>query len=153
MNKNIVVGILVLVSIFVLGGLYISSMSKSTSESVVQETVNPTVENVTGRYLEYIDPSTIENNNSKTVLYFYANWCSTCVPADKEFKASYDKLPEGVTVVRVNYNDSDTDANEKALAAKYAITYQHTFVQIDENGNEIAKWNGGSIDKLISNLK
>lgn len=158
MNKNIIIIILLLVAV-ALGGLYLSSnkpketMFKTTPEVVVQDTSDSVGEGESGKYVEYVDSSTLETENSKTVLFFYANWCSTCIPTDKELKSDESKLPDGVSVVRVNYNDPDTDSNEKALATKYGITYQHTFVQIDEKGNEIVKWNGGSVDKLISNIK
>jgi len=90
---------------------------------------------------------------SKVVLFFYANWCPTCRPIDLELQNNLSKIPDDVTVIRVNYNDSDTDKEEKSLAQKYAITYQHTFVQIDNNGNEITKWNGGGLANLIANVK
>jgi len=34
------------------------------------------------------------------------------------------------------------DDKENDLRKKYGVTIQHTFVQIDENGNELAKWSG-----------
>ena len=39
------------------------------------------------------------------------------------------------------------------LAKKYGITYQHTFVQIDSQGKEVTKWNGGQTDELAANIK
>jgi thioredoxin 1 len=89
----------------------------------------------------------------KRVLFFYANWCPTCKPADESFSQNAQKIPKNVAVIRVNYNDSDTDQAEKDLAKKYAVTYQHTFVQIDQQGNEVAKWNGGKIEELLKNIK
>jgi hypothetical protein len=47
---------------------------------------------------------------------------------------------------------TDYDSNNE-LKKKYGVTYQHTFVQIDSNGNMITKWNGGDIDTLKQNLK
>jgi thioredoxin-related protein len=47
----------------------------------------------------------------------------------------------------------ETDQEEKDLAKKYGITYQHTFVQIDSKGNEITKWNGGKTDELLAKIK
>ena len=57
--------------------------------------------------------------------------------------------------------DSKLGIEEAKLAAslicqfleKYGITYQHTFVQIDAEGKEITKWNGGKIDELLTNIK
>lgn len=106
-----------------------------------------------GSYLAYSEANFQATSDKRRVLFFYASWCPTCRPADKEFQASSDQIPEDVVVLRVNYNDSDTDRSEKALADRYGVTYQHTFVQIDENGNEIAKWNGGAMDELLENLK
>lgn len=105
------------------------------------------------RYIEYSSKVLADTANTKRVLYFYANWCPTCRPADANFKANIDKIPQGVTLIRVNYNDSDTDAEEKTLADKYEITYQHTFVQIDKDGNPVARWNGGQINELLANIK
>ncbi|KXK10180.1 MAG: hypothetical protein UZ22_OP11002000912 [Microgenomates bacterium OLB23] len=56
-------------------------------------------------------------------------------------------------VIRVNYNDPQTDDEEKALAKQYGVGYQHTFVQIDQQGNEVTKWNGGSLKELLSSIK
>lgn len=105
------------------------------------------------RYVEYSSKVLADTAGTKRVLFFYANWCPTCRPADANFKANLDKIPEGVTLIRVNYNDSDTDAEEKALADKYGVTYQHTFVQIDKDGNVVGRWNGGQITELLANIK
>ncbi len=104
-------------------------------------------------YIEY-SKSNLENASDKRrVLFFYASWCPTCRPTDQNINSNIDKIPEDLVVIRVNYNDPDTDADEKELAKKYNVTYQHTFVQIDSNGNEIAKWNGGQIEELLANIK
>jgi hypothetical protein len=62
-------------------------------------------------------------------------------------------IPADVTLFRVNYNDTDTDQEEKDLAKQYAVTYQHTFVQIDEGGKEVTRWNGGQMPELLENIK
>lgn len=105
------------------------------------------------RYIEYSKTALDQAASNRRVLYFYANWCPTCRPADADFTANSSKIPSDVTVIRVNYNDTDTDQEEKDLAKKYAITYQHTFVQIDGQGKEVTKWNGGQINELLSNIK
>lgn len=105
------------------------------------------------RYVEYTKASFNSAAGNRRVLYFYANWCPTCRPADANFKENASKIPEDVTVIRVNYNDTDTDQEEKDLARKYGITYQHTFVQIDEQGEQVAKWNGGQLDELLTQIR
>jgi thiol-disulfide isomerase/thioredoxin len=104
-------------------------------------------------YVEYSKAALDGAADNRRVIYFYASWCPTCRPADADFKANTSKLPSDVTVVRVNYNDPDTDQEEKDLARKYGVTYQHTFVQIDGQGKEVTKWNGGQTEELLANLK
>ena len=108
---------------------------------------------VSSRYLPY--EKTVYDNalGKRRVLYFYATWCPSCKVANEDFTANPDKIPEDVVVLRVNYNDPDTNQEEKDLAKKYGITYQHTFVQVDSAGKELTKWNGGETDELITNIK
>ncbi|NCN06651.1 MAG: redoxin domain-containing protein [Candidatus Pacebacteria bacterium] len=101
------------------------------------------------QYMEYSPEQIIATTDKRRVLYFYANWCPTCAPADKDFRENFSQLPEDLVVLRVNYNDSDTDGAEKELAKKYGVTYQHTFVQIDAEGEKITVWNGGMIPELL----
>ena len=105
------------------------------------------------RYVQYSKSALDSATANRRVLFFYASWCPTCRPADESFTQNVNKIPEDVTLIRVNYNDPETDQEEKDLAKKYHITYQHTFVQIDSMGKEITKWNGGQIDELLSNIK
>ena len=105
------------------------------------------------RYVEYSKSALNSATNNRRVLFFYASWCPTCKPSDASFSANTSEIPDDVTVIRVNYNDPDTDQEEKDLAKKYGITYQHTFVQIDGTGEEVTKWNGGQIEELLSNIK
>ncbi len=105
------------------------------------------------RYVMYSKSLLESSSSNRRVLFFYASWCPICKPADASFREKENKIPRDVRVIRVNYNDSDTDQEEKDLAKKYGITYQHTFVQIDNSGKEVSKWNGGGIDELLTNLR
>ncbi len=81
-----------------------------------------------------------------TVLFFYATWCPTCRSAREEFNKRQDEF-KNINIILVDYD------NSKDLQKKYGVTYQHTFVQIDENGDAIVKWNGGATDKLLSTVE
>lgn len=106
-----------------------------------------------GTYVEY-GPGVVEGSkNTKRVLFFYASWCPVCKPADAEFRDKMGEIPAGVTVIRVNYNDPETDQAEKDLATQYGVTYQHTFVQIDQDGKALTKWNGGKLAEFVKNIK
>lgn len=107
-----------------------------------------------GSYLVGWGEKAIRNSEAeKIVLFFYADWCPTCRPIDAEFKERMTEFPKELQIYRINYNDSETDGEDRDLAKKYGVTYQHTFVQIDKDGNEITKWNGGGLDNLLSKIK
>ena len=122
----------------------------NTGEAMMEKT-DDTMED--SRYIEYSNAVLDSASNTRRVLFFYASWCSTCRPADANLTENSGKIPEDVSVIRVNYNDPETDQDEKDLAKKYGIVYQHTFVQIDSMGKEVTKWNGGQIQELLSNIK
>lgn len=105
------------------------------------------------RYIPYSASVLERSAGDRRVLFFYASWCPTCRPADADFTKNETKIPEDVTLIRVNYKDPETDQEEKALAQKYGITYQHTFVQIDETGKEITTWNGGQLKELLEHIQ
>lgn len=104
------------------------------------------------KYIEYTDGVLEKNLETNRVLFFFANWCPTCRPVDKEITENTDRIPEGFVIIRVNYNDDATDSKEDALAAKYGVTYQHTFVEIDKSGEVIQSWNGGDLDTLLGKI-
>jgi thioredoxin 1 len=104
-------------------------------------------------YVPFSTTALVDAAATKRVLFFYANWCPTCKPIDAELSKQSAEIPDGMTVIRVNYNDADTDQTEKDLAKKYGVTYQHTFVQLDAAGEAIATWNGGGLAELTKNSK
>lgn len=126
---------------------------QTTQENTGPELAPPNNDSPTGRYLPFTPEALAGSANTRRVLFFYANWCPTCRPADASFSQNTSQIPPDVTLIRVNYNDPETDQAEKDLARQYEVTYQHTFVQIDGDGNVVAKWNGGEIDELLNNLK
>jgi hypothetical protein len=53
-----------------------------------------------------------------------------------------------VSILKVDY-DKETE-----LKKKYGVTYQHTLVQVDKDGNLIKKWSGSpTLTKLVSEIK
>lgn len=154
MSKNLLLVILVLA--LVLGSSYLYRRNNTqvmnpspTSSALVKTESTP----ISKQYLPYTKDVLESSKTTRRVLFFYASWCPTCIPADADFTKNISMLPSDVTLIRVNYNDPDTDADEKALATKYGITYQHTYVQIDAEGNEVVKWNGGATKELLAKIK
>lgn len=90
-------------------------------------------------------PEALENarvENDLTILFFHANWCPTCRAAANDFAANAQDIPENVQIVKVNYDTASE------LKKEYTITTQHTFVAIDSQGNEVARWVGGELELL-----
>lgn len=78
---------------------------------------------------------------ARVVLFFNASWCPTCQTVDKELLSS--TIPDNLVILSVDY-DSATE-----LRKKYLVTYQHTFVEVDADGNMIQKWSGGGLENII----
>ena len=102
----------------------------------------------TGSYITFAEfeeaPETYAN--SRTVLFFNADWCSTCQIARENFEKEAANLPSDLTIVIVDF-DTATD-----MKKKYGVTIQHTFVQVDPEGTELAKWAGSvTVDEVEKN--
>lgn len=152
--KGLAIWVLV-IAVLGIGGFTLLSRQK-TNVSPVDATSQATQESSQSKseskYIEYSSGILERNVESNRILFFYANWCSTCRPADKEIGENENKIPNGYVVIRVNYNDTDTDNEEETLANKYKVTYQHTFVEIDKNGEVIQSWNGVGLDMLLGKI-
>lgn len=70
-------------------------------------------------------------------LDFYANWCPICRAEAPIIDSGFNGLTSDQVIgFRVNFNDPETDADEKALASELKIPYQHTKV-ILVDGKEV----------------
>ncbi|MBI1871846.1 thioredoxin family protein [Candidatus Collierbacteria bacterium] len=78
--------------------------------------------------------------SDKTILlYFYANWCPVCRGEQLEIFSGFDELDsDSIIGFRVNFDDSETDKDEEALAREFRVTYQHTKI-ILKNGKEVSR--------------
>lgn len=87
-----------------------------------------------GLYQDYSAEAFKEAESFIRVFYFSASWCPTCNLNDKRLQSM--DIPEDMVIFKVNY-DSATE-----LKNKYGVVNQDTFVQVDEEGNELSKWTG-----------
>ena len=101
-----------------------------------------------GSYEVYSPEKLAKATTGDVVLFFRAGWCPTCRAVDSDIKANLLKIPENLTILDVNYD------NSSALKQKYGVTYQHTFVQVDKDGNMIKKWSGSpTLSALVLEVK
>ena len=126
-----------------------ASTSQNESAQVQTETNNATSA-FNNRFLAYSQDNLKKaTENGKAVIFFHAGWCPTCQAAEADFQSNFEQIPENVTILKADY---DTEAE---LKSKYGIIMQDTFVEVDAQGNEIAKWNSGGegVKMLLANLK
>ncbi len=73
-------------------------------------------------------------------LEFYANWCPVCKQQEPQIESAFQgRVPSTVAGFRVNYNDDETNEDERNLARQFGVSYQHTHVILDAAGNVKAK--------------
>lgn len=157
----IVIGLVVL---GVIGYFFVSgNASNSSVEQTSQQSVTENVQGVNQQQEDLGNPGSSERfvayseenlkkateNNGKAIVFFHAGWCPSCQAAEKELKEKWSEVPQDVTILKTDY-DTSTE-----LKAKYGITMQDTWVQVDSQGNEITKWNSGGegLKTLLANLK
>ncbi len=81
-----------------------------------------------------------------TILFFHAPWCSTCKAADSAISSG--TIPDDVLILKTDF-DTSTD-----LRKQYGVTTQHTFVQVDSDGNKITSWVGDNrLDDILSHIQ
>jgi thiol-disulfide isomerase/thioredoxin len=126
-----------------------SAMEKEPSASAMEKDESAPAEDAAmSKEGAWIDQAAYEadaatfHEAGDVVLFFNASWCPTCQATVKSLEA--DGTPAGLTVVSVDF-DAATD-----LRQQYGVTVQHTFVQVDEQGNEVAKFTGAPTGEAIA---
>lgn len=101
-----------------------------------------------GTYEDYSPEKIAFASEGKVVLFFHAPWCPTCKALDGDINAELSQIPSNTKILKVDY-ESSTE-----LKKKYGVTYQHTLVQVDAQGNMITKWSGGNtLESLLEKIK
>lgn len=154
MNKGLLIAIGVGAIIVLVGiAVVISSNNRTNDSTSINSNTNSLNNNSTdvvvenSRYIEYSAVKFDNNSDKKRVYFFHASWCPTCKIVNKEFSENSAGIPKDVILFKTDYD------TENELKKKFGITYQHTFVLVDENGNEVTKWNGGGISELVANTR
>lgn len=114
----------------------------SQSPSDNSQTSNP------GVYADYSQAALAKAQaNGNTVLFFHAQWCSTCKGIEKDIKANLQDIPSDLTILQVDFD------NSSELKKKYGVRQQYTMVQVDKDGNKVDLWSDSfSLDDIVSSL-
>lgn len=121
----------------------------SEDENSVSETDSSEVSTSnSGSYEAYSEDKISFASEGKVILFFHAKWCPTCRGLDQDIASNESTIPDDVLILKTDYDEQTT------LKQKYGVTYQHTLVQVDQNGNLIKKWSGSrSLEKLLGNIQ
>ena len=109
------------------------TMAKSYSGKILAGTTAPVID------FNKADYDAALKSDKVVLLYFYATWCPICRAEIPHLYGAFNELnTDKIIAFRVNYNDGDTDNDERALAQQFQVPYQHTKVFI-RNGKLISK--------------
>lgn len=120
-------------------GMKDEEVANSASSPQAMEEENAATE-TDASYSDY-EPSVLANGEMK-VLFFYAAWCPICRAAEADVQAWYGAELPSINMYKVNYD------TETALKSRFGVTYQHTFVLVDGEGNAVTTVQGPSDEQL-----
>jgi len=87
-------------------------------------------------------------SNDKVVIDFAAEWCPSCRAFERDVQVNADSIPADLTILKADYD------TEKDLKKKYGVTLQHTFVQVDAEGELVAKWTGSpNLEQFLTKVQ
>ncbi|MDD5165182.1 MAG: thioredoxin family protein [Candidatus Pacebacteria bacterium] len=155
-TTGIIFGIIGVVVIII--GVYVSMSNKDDAmiQNKVEDTTMMKADTTksdtmmkVGSYEAYAPEKVmLASSTHDVVLFFRAGWCPTCRAVDADIKVNLSKIPSSLSILDVNYDDST------ALKQKYGVTYQHTFVQVDKDGNLIKKWSASpTLSAIVSQVQ
>ena len=144
--------------VIALGALFVVGQGCSAPIENVSSELPDTSVQTTSFYEEFSQGKYVvaKTDGKPILLNFYANWCPTCREQEPRTVSLFidGRVPDGIAAFRVNYDDTDTDDDEKALAKELRVTYQHTYIYFDSSGNETARTIGTTPDgTVLKNLE
>lgn len=84
--------------------------------------------------------------DSRKVYFFHAPWCEVCQAIENEINADPSQLPSDVVVIKTDFD------TETKLRQQYGVTSQYTFVQVNNDGNEIDQWSAANLNGVLTGL-
>lgn len=124
-----------------------SMMENTEEENMMMQDGDTSMMQNSGSYEAYTPTKLAKAEDGDVVLFFRASWCPTCKTLDKNIKENLGSIPNSLTILDVDYD------NSTELKRKYGVTYQHTLVQVDKDGNMIKKWSGSpTLQSLVNEV-
>jgi thiol-disulfide isomerase/thioredoxin len=150
----IAIAVLTALSYFVYTGYIAKPDNDTTSEQndTQQEENNEAPQNretpMGGRYVNYHESELAFADEGQVVLFFSAEWCPTCSILRADLDKKKDSIPSEVLILKTDY-DTETE-----LKQKYGVTYQHTLVQVNSDGELIKKWsNSYTLEEILDMIE
>ena len=125
-----------------------SPSNEPTGSSESSQTTPETTSTPPPRYVTLAD-YTAEQDQYKDVTkvyFFHAPWCHICQGIENEINDDETKIPADTTFIKADFDD------EVQLRQQYGVTTQYTFVQVDNDGNKIAKWSATNLDRAVAGI-
>lgn len=97
-------------------------------------------------YAAYDETAFGEAVDQTRVYFFHAGWCPSCRALDRDITANVEHIPTDVVIFKTDY-----DSNRE-LRRHFGVTYQHTLVVVDADGELVHKWTGGNFDRILGEL-
>ena len=140
---------LTLAVIVAVGGWFILNKPADSQNGSESGTTLSQQDATNSRYISYSQQALAEatQDGGRALLFFHADWCPTCRAAEKDILSKIDQVPDDLTILKADYD------TERELKKKYQVVVQHTFVQVDQNGNQVTKWSGGGLRDILNLIK
>lgn len=133
----------------ILGGIFVGAMlvgagcmsASQPSPPLVTTTIPSTIASSTSVILDFSQKEydAAVSSYKLVVLYFYASWCPTCNEEFPVMQQAFEELKNpNVIGFRIHFSDNQASDDEKKLAEKYGVAYQHTKVIVKE-GKRVVK--------------
>jgi thioredoxin 1 len=126
----------------------VTGTQNTRAEEVKQMTEPVPIQANAGSYETFAPEKLARAQSGKVVIFFRASWCPTCRNLDADIRKNTSSIPANVTILDLDYDTAGE------LKRKYAVTYQHTLVQVDAKGELVKKWTSSpSLNDIVKNIQ
>lgn len=129
--------------VYILQKDYFNGNQNSSNTDQVDK--NDILKDVPSVYIEYSKEAYDKaiSENRIVVLFFTSNWCQECINQDLVNRSVFEDLnTSGLVGLRSHILDSETTTELDALAKKFDVVKENTFVILDKKGAIATKYVG-----------